>query len=598
MSEIKKSFARVQEFILRHKAWAVIVVLILFYAGFRTYSSLTSTAGEARYVIGEATKGTLVSSVSGSGQVGTVNLVDLKPKASGDIVYLGVAKNGTDVKAGTLIARIDPTVAEKAVRDARISLESAQLQLEKLQQPPDALSLTQSANALARAETQKQNAEDNLQKAYDDGFTSVSNAFLELPSVVSGLHDLLFSPNAQLGGINVNNIDYYANTANLFDPRGKTFGADADSKYQIALAKYNTNFQDFKTLSRSDSPEKITQLLTETYDTALAVSEAVKSTNNLIQFFEDQMTQHNKKIPTLADAQLSTLNGYTGNANALLTNLLNQVSTIKSDKNSILEATRTIDEETQSIAKLKAGTLPIDLKSAQITIDQRNATLRDALATLENYSIRAPFDGTIAKLNSTKGDTVSASTVVATLITKQKIAQISLNEVDAAKITVGQKATLTFDAIDALSIAGSVSDVDTVGTVSQGVVTYTVKIAFATQDDRVKSGMTANAAIITNVKQDVVLVPAGAVKTRGGASYVQVIDGVSAISDNTGIVSATAPREIAITVGATNDTSTEILSGLTEGAFIVTRTVLPTAAKTTTPSLLGGGGGVGRPRTN
>ena len=100
------------------------------------------------------------------------------------------------------------------------------------------------------------------------------------------------------------------------------------------------------------------------------------------------------------------------------------------------------------------------------------------------------------------------------LITKQKIAEISLNEVDAAKVKVGQKVTLTFDAIDGLSITGEVSEIDALGTVSQGVVTYGVKIAFDTQDERVKSGMSVSAAIITDVKQNVLLVPNAAVKSN------------------------------------------------------------------------------------
>src|SRR6185503_5946600 len=109
------------------------------------------------------------------------------------------------------------------------------------------------------------------------------------------------------------------------------------------------------------------------------------------------------------------------------------------------------------------------------------------------YTVRAPFSGTIAKLSVDKGDQASSGTTVATIISKNQIADLSLNEVDAAKVTVGQKATLTFDAVEDLSIAGAVASVDTLGTVSQGVVSYVVKIQFTTQDERVKPGMSVNA---------------------------------------------------------------------------------------------------------
>ena len=120
-------------------------------------------------------------------------------------------------------------------------------------------------------------------------------------------------------------------------------------------------------------------------------------------------------------------------------------------------------------------------------------------------------------------DAASPSTTAVTLITNQDITEIPFNEVDITKIKVGQKATLTFDAIDGLSIVGQVADIDTVGTVTQGVVNYNVKIIFDASGSQVKPGMSVTASGITNVKQDVLTVPNSAVKTSGGISYVQVL---------------------------------------------------------------------------
>ena len=99
---------------------------------------------------------------------------------------------------------------------------------------------------------------------------------------------------------------------------------------------------------------------------------------------------------------------------------------------------------------------------------------------------------------------------------------MSLNEVDIAQIKINQKATLTFDAIQDLTIAGTVLEVDSIGTTSQGVVTYGVTIGFDTQDQRIKSGMSASASIITNSKTDALLVPNSAIKSSGGSNYVQM----------------------------------------------------------------------------
>jgi len=584
--------------ILGHRVLSVVIMGAMLLGGYYTYGTLTSIDGETRYVTAVATKTTLISSITGTGQVSSSNQVDIKAQVSGEILALPVREGG-DVRAGTAIAYLDATLAEKAVRDAATNLETAQLALQKLQQPPDQLQLTQSENSLARTITAKHNAEDGLKKAYDDGFNSVSNAFLDLPGVVSGLHDLLYTANAQLGGTSVQNIDYYTSTANLFDPRGSSFGADANTKYQIALTKYNQNFQDYKALNRTDDPTKIEVVIAETYDTALAVSEALKSANNLIQFFEDQVVQHNQKIPAVADAQLATLNTYTGKVNTRLTDLLSITSTIKNDKNTIVDANRSIDEGTQSLAKLKAGTDPLDLRSAGITVTQRENALLDAKTTLADYVVRTPFAGTLAKLNVQKGDTAGSGAVIGTLVAKQQIAQLSLNETDVAKVNVGAQATLTFDAIDGLTLTGIVSEIDTLGTVSQGVVNYTVKIVFDTQDDRVKSGMTVSAAIITNVKTDVLTVPNSAIKTTGGNSFVQIFTTpLPQTSGTQGTPSAISPLSRQVEIGIANDTVTEIVSGLNEGDVVVTRTITGTTAApapASATSLLGGnrGGGGG-----
>ena len=167
---------------------------------------------------------------------------------------------------------------------------------------------------------------------------------------------------------------------------------------------------------------------------------------------------------------------------------------------------------------------------------------------------------------------------------------------DVAKIALGEKATLTFDAISDLTITGKVVQIDSLGTVSSGVVNYNVKISFDTGDIRVKPGMSVDAEIITNVKQDILTVPNSAIKTQGNASYVQMFD--TALPAPTagvqGSVSLVPPRNQTVQIGVSDDTSTEIVSGLNEGDQVVTKTITSTTATTTSaPSLLNAVGGRG-----
>ena len=123
-------------------------------------------------------------------------------------------------------------------------------------------------------------------------------------------------------------------------------------------------------------------------------------------------------------------------------------------------------------------------------------------------------------------------------------------------------------------------DMDNLGTVSQGVVSYNVKIAFDVQDERIKPGMSVSATIILDSKNDVLMVSNSAVKNQNGSSYVEVlVNGV--------------PEKKNVTVGKSNDLTTEIVEGLTEGEEVVTQKISSTASKTTTSQSTSNKSGVG-----
>ena len=594
--------------IMRHKIITVIALAICAGVGYFGYAKLTEAPVETRYVLETVERGTLVVSVSGSGQVSVSDQVDIKPKASGDILAVNVVV-GQEVKTGDVIARLDAGDALKSVRDAEANLETAQLSLERLNQPADELSIMQAENSLTQAQESKSQAEEDLVKAYDDGFNAVANAFLDLPNVISGLHDVLYGTDAGQGG--QSNLDYFADMARRYDSIEATeYRDDADDAYQTARASYDENFSDYKQASRYSSNDAVEDLIDETYDTTKELADAIKSAQNLIQFYQDKLAEHDIRPVSQTTTHLSSLSSYTSKANSHISSLLSIRRTIDSDQDALVSADRTIAERTRSLADLNSGADALDLRSQELTIEQRQNSLADAREKLADYTVRAPFDGVIASLDAKKGDAASTGTSLATLITEQRIAEISLNEVDAAEVEVGQKATLTFDAIDDLTITGTVSEVDTIGTVSQGVVSYDVKIVFDAQDERVKPGMSLSASIITEAKTDALMVSNSAIKSSDDVYYVEVLDIAAdqlpaGATSRSGVASAVPPSYQEVEIGLSNDTMTEILNGLDEGDTVVTSTVKssPTtaAASTTTQSnsifSLPGTGGGGPPST-
>lgn len=567
----------------------ILTLVILAVVGYFIYERSQPKTVEAQYITAPAEKGTLSVTVSATGQVSSSNQIDIKPESSGKITSINV-KPGQEISQGASIATLDSKDAQKAIRDAEVNLQTAKLALEKLQKPTDSLSITQAQNTLERNKQAKLDAQDDLNKAYEDGFTEVSNAFLDLPDIMTGLQDTLYDSTPSLDTGGRTNMDFYTDEALKYDDKAVNYKLDADAKYKLARASYDKTFDTYKSTSRTASSDVLEKLITETYTTTKNISEAVKSANNLIQFYKDKLTEKNFKPVNTSLTQLTTLGGYTSTVNSNLSSLLGITNTIKTSKDAITNSDRTIQENTESLAKLNEGADELDVQSAQITITQRQNALRDAREALSDYSITAPIDGVIATVDGKVGDNAASATALATIIAKQQIAEVSLNEVDVAKVKAGQKATLTFDAIENLSITGTVAEVGSLGTATQGVVNYTVKITFDTQDPRVKPGMSASVNIILSAKTNALLVPSSAVKTQGNTSYVEILVNGNPVQKN-------------VTVGDSSDTSTEILTGLTENEEVITQTITSTTATqgTTTGSqrtggnvFFGGGGGVQR----
>lgn len=237
-------------------------------------------------------------------------------------------------------------------------------------------------------------------------------------------------------------------------------------------------------------------------------------------------------------------------------------------------------------------------KSQQAVISQAQSSLSNAWATyqLTSSTITAPDAGKINNITiipgmplsstsstGTNGSSTSTSNRVA-VIQKEgtPIITANLTEIDVPTIEVGQKATVTFDGIKDKTFTGKVAAVDRIGSISNGVTSYPVTISLDTQVPAVLPNMSAAANIITQTKDDVLLVPVASVTTTDGTSTVRVMKNG-------------APQIVTVEIGAASDTQVEIVSGLSEGDTIVTGTTSTGATNTTGTtsvfSTFGGGRG-------
>ncbi|MCH7598090.1 HlyD family efflux transporter periplasmic adaptor subunit, partial [Patescibacteria group bacterium] len=443
------------------------MVLLVIASGAYAYQGLTERTTAVEYITATAERSIFISSISGSGQVSVSNQTDIKPKVSGDIVWVGV-KIGQEVQWGQVILRLDDTDEKKAVADAEIDLEEVKLKFDK--------DLAQAPIDYERKLESLKKAEDNLEKEYEDTFNAISNAFLDLPVIMIGLNDLIFS--SDFPGSNQWNIDYYTGVSR-YDSKILQYRQDVYDDYNIARTKYDENLRGYKVATRYSDVSSIETLINETYETTKAIAEAVKTLKNLVDFYEDILTQRSLTINSLVSIHQSSLKSYIGTTNSNLISLLSQRRSLEDGKESIINIERDI-----YILEINnpTGINPIDLQIARNNIKKKEIALTDLRRGLADYVVRAPFAGTIAQVNSKWGDSVSSGTTLFTLITKQKIAEITLNEIDVAQVKIGQLTTLTFDAVEDVTLTGKVIEIDVLGTGNQGVVTYNRKMAFDTKD--------------------------------------------------------------------------------------------------------------------
>lgn len=213
------------------------------------------------------------------------------------------------------------------------------------------------------------------------------------------------------------------------------------------------------------------------------------------------------------------------------------------------------------------------------------------IADAAKRRVVSPIDGTVNEINVKNGDDLAnlssgssreVPMIIGDLSTLK--AEVTVNEVDIANVSVGMDASVVFDAIDGFSVSGKVEKVDALGTITQSVVTYAVTIGLDTLDERIRPGMSVTASLIESVTSDALIIPVSAIKTSGDQNFVQILENGS-------------PVDKTVELGNTDGIETEIKSGLSAGDEVVTQALSSSTSSTSSSSSsvrVPGLGGFGR----
>jgi HlyD family secretion protein len=464
----------------------LIVVALVGAGGFVLYQRQMSSAQAATTNLqtGTVTRGSLVATVSGAGNIYAPQQTNLSFELTGVPITQINVQVGDKVKAGQVLAIEDDSDLQFSLRTAQANLASAQASLDKLKQPP--------------------------------------------------LETAVNAAKAQL--------------------------ASAQAAYNAAVNK-NAHAPDQLLVAKS------------ALDKAAATLQQAQAAYNAIAWRDD--APNSSQAATLAAATAdyqSALGTY-------------KLAVVDINDSAVKSAAQTLASAQANLASVTAPATQQDLTQAQASVDSAQVAVEQATRKLNQAKIIAPFDGTIAAVNYVAGQlSPSGSTVMALVNLDNLQTQITLSEVDIAKVKADEKVTLSLDALSGQSVSGKVVSVSPVGTVTSGVVNYTVTVALTKSNAAIKPGMTATAAFVVDQRDNALTVPNRAIKTQGNRRYITLLfEG----------------KEVPVTVktGLTNDQNTEIVTAtgadgqavnLTDGDVVVLNS-------TTTSSSRGGAGVLGIP---
>ncbi len=222
----------------------------------------------------------------------------------------------------------------------------------------------------------------------------------------------------------------------------------------------------------------------------------------------------------------------------------------------------------QQLGKANVISSAAKLRQAQAQVSQAKAQLEEKEEEYRNSTIVAPLDGMVLSRDVEVGDAVSSILVLgssATLVmTLGDIHEVyvkgKVDETDIGKVYIGQPARIKVESYKDRTFSGKVTKISPMGVEKDNVTTFEVRVSIDNAKGELKSQMTANAEIILEEHKGVLMIPEGSLiydKDRKASVEVPDPNGKD------------GKKKLSVTVGISNGSKTELLSGLKEGQQVI-----------------------------
>jgi len=536
---------------------AVVVAAVVLAGGLLSWQRARADADPEIGQVATAFVGTLSAEASASGQLLPRQEAMLSLGIAGRVEQVFV-EVGDKVQAGDVLVQLESDGLARSVRTAkqtlaiqeanlsgllkdaseedlaaaRAAVKSAQAQLDDLLAGPDGEALAATKAAVTSAEAQLEDllagpSTEDLAQAR--AALASAQAFEKVEARRYAAIDaqlLVVRQELDIAAVNLENAKYFYDALKNdwqhkdyadFSPEAETL-KDAQKAYNVALARYSLTVANVNDSAYRGAQAQVAQaqanltMLTEekTVQIASARSQLAQAEASLAALTEEKTVQIAGARSQLAQAE------------ANLTNLLEGVS-----------------EERLAIAEAQVAQARISLANAE--------------ARLADASLTAPFDGVVTAVHVALGEWATGPAIE--LVNDNSLEVIlDVDEIDIGNIAVGQPAIIALEAWPDQELQGKVTTIAPTGDALSEIVTYRVYISVDAGELPIRTGMTANASLVTVEQDNVLLVPNRAIVAdrQAGKYYVYRVQGDQAI-------------KVEVTVGLRDASHTEIIDGLQEG---------------------------------
>lgn len=219
----------------------------------------------------------------------------------------------------------------------------------------------------------------------------------------------------------------------------------------------------------------------------------------------------------------------------------------------------------------------LSYRKANEQVNTSRESVQKAQTNLGYATITSPIDGIILSKSVEEGQTVAASFntpelfVIAQDLTDMRVIA-DIDEADIGGVKEGQRVSFTVDAFPDDTFEGQVTQVRQEATTESNVVTYEVVISAPNKDLKLKPGLTANVTIFTLEKNNVLAVPAKALRFHPNEALLQKEETISDCEGDHKLWTKEGSvfKAHKVEIGTTNGVMTEILGGIVAGTEVLT----------------------------